>query len=760
MRRYSISLFSIGFLLIGVILMPVVLLAQTDSNKKTFNAPHRSGQVLVKLWGKAETIKILVPNEADVVSIAADYAKRLEVEYAEPNYLMQASAFDPNDVYYPEQWYLRQIAAPLAWEMTTGAPDVVVAVLDTGVDINHADLRANIWTNAGEVVDNKIDDDGNGFIDDVHGWDFIDYSNDPRPDATPPYSRTYLNHGTVVAGVVGAAGNNVEGVAGVAWRTRLMPLRVLNSLGQGDVDQVAQAVDYAVANHATIINMSFVGSGYSQRLYDALRRAAQANVIIVAAAGNINESIDGLGDLDQHFLYPICYDAADVGNNGNWIIGVTATDTLDQRAGFANVGKRCVDLSAPGFSFFGTQVFDLNNRLPDAYGGGWSGTSVATPVVAGVAALVKAFQPSLSAAQVGSVLLSSADSIDAGNRGYVGRLGSGRVNANRALTGATTPGQEPPREPTTLGGRIITAPASFGSNEIKLFSSTGQVRSLWRPFGRTYAGATVAVSEDQRRAPPGNSVRASAIVRGEQRVVVGEGTGGQGRIQLFSTSGTVLASWLAFDKPFRGGVQVTAGNIFTEGESAVVAVPLSGGGPLVRIFDEGGKKVNQFFAYDKKLRGGFSVTTADLDGNGQAEIIVSSTTLRLPIRAFSGNGKLLAEWQPYGSAQGMAVAAADVDGDGKSEVLVSSANRLQPVIIITGTGRELRRFYPFGSKFTGLVNVAGGDLDGDGRDEIVVSVLRGFSPQVGIFSGAGKLVGQFYAYARGYYGGVRVTVLR
>lgn len=758
MRRYGTILLLVCSLLLAG--HPVEVSLAVSGAKNTGIAPHRPGEVLVKLKGQSETFKIHVPVDSDVAQVAADYAKRAEVEYAEPNYLMQASAFDPNDVYYPEQWYLRQIAAPQAWEVTTGAPDVIVAVLDTGVDINHPDLRANIWTNAAEIPNNNLDDDGNGFVDDVHGWDFVDYSNDPRPDATPPYSRTSLNHGTVVAGVVGAVGNNIEGVAGVAWRTRLMPIRVLNSQGQGDVDQVAQAVDYATTNHATIINMSFVGSGYSQRLYDALRRAAQSGVIIIAAAGNTNESVNGQGDLDQNFLYPICYDAADVGNNGNWIIGVTATDTLDQRAGFGNFGKRCVDLSAPGASFFGTQVYDIANNLPDAYGGGWSGTSVAAPVVAGVAALVKAAQPTLTADQVSSVLLSSADNIDAGNRAYAGRLGTGRVNASRALTGAATPGKTPPREPTTFGGRIVTAPATVSNNEVKVFSSTGQVRSLWRPFGRTSPGATLAVSEERRRTPNGSSVRASALIRGEQHIIVGEGFGGQGRVQVFTTTGTPLSSWLAFDKPLRGGVSVAAGNVQAEGESAVVVVPLSGGGPLVRVFNEGGKVLHQFFAYDQKLRGGFSVTTADLDGNGVAEIIVSSTTLSLPIRVFSSSGKLLEQWQPYGAAQGTAVASADLDGDGQSEVLVSSTARPQPVLVLNRAGRELRRFFPLGTRFAGILSVAGGDLDGDGREEIVVSPLRGGGPQISVFDGAAKLVGQFLAYPRGYYGGVRLTVLR
>src|SRR3989338_10514821 len=227
-----------AWIIVGGLLAPhfLILPYAVASSGASSVSQYRPGEVLVKLKDNRGVLKFNFSKDASVAHIAASYSKNPAVEYAEPNYVYSLSAFEPNDVYYPQQWHLRQIGAPLAWEVTTGLPDVVVAVLDSGVDVNHPDLKQNIWTNPSEIAGDGVDNDNNGYTDDAQGWDFVDSSNDPRPDATPPYSRTALHHGTVVAGLIAAVGNNVEGVAGVAWRTRIMPLRVLDRQGQGDVE--------------------------------------------------------------------------------------------------------------------------------------------------------------------------------------------------------------------------------------------------------------------------------------------------------------------------------------------------------------------------------------------------------------------------------------------------------------------------------------------------------------------------------------------
>src|SRR3989344_4367464 len=304
------SLLLVGVMGVGDQIRAASLNHRSDTNFKI-------GEILVKFKSVAEPIILKIDEEGDPMALAKEISERPDIDYAEPNYIYSLAAFDPNDFEYPQQWYLRQIGMPLAWEKSTGSPEIIVAVLDTGVDINHPDLMNNIWRNPGEVESDNIDNDKNGFTDDIHGWDFIDWSNDPRPDATPPYSRTALHHGTVVAGLIAAIGNNVEGVAGVAWRTRIMSLRVLDRQGQGDVENVARAVEYATNNGASIINLSFVGNGASQRLEAALARAYAAGVLVVVAAGNADNA-SGI-NLDDSPRYPACYDA---NSRANWILGV------------------------------------------------------------------------------------------------------------------------------------------------------------------------------------------------------------------------------------------------------------------------------------------------------------------------------------------------------------------------------------------------------------------------------------------------------
>ncbi|PJE75864.1 hypothetical protein COV04_02880 [Candidatus Uhrbacteria bacterium CG10_big_fil_rev_8_21_14_0_10_48_11] len=667
------------------------------------------------------------------------------------------AAFDPNDIHYPQQWYLQQIGAPNAWETTTGGPDVVVAVLDTGVDIYHPDLRNNILTNPGEIEHDGKDNDGNGYVDDVHGWDFVTNSPDPRPDATPPFSLTALNHGTVVSGIIAAEGNNVEGIAGVTWHTRIMPLRVLDSKGEGDVNIVADAVDYAVNNGANVINLSFVGPGYSNRLYASLKRAYDAGVLVVVAAGN-NNGTDC--DLDADQRYPVCFDS---GSNENWILGVAATDTLDQKLKSSNYGS-CVDISAPGTLFYSTEVYDLAKGLTDAYGGGWSGTSVATPVVSGVAALIKAAHPALTNAQITNVILKSADHISVANRGFNDKLGAGRINASRAILGAASPALTPPVAIASTNGRIVTVAHSGYEPALKLFYNDGGIQYSWPAYDRDFVGGGgIAISENSRLVPEENTLRISAIIRGEQRIVEGEGIGGLGRLRILSTAGSALSQWYAFDRPMRSPINVASGNVFGDGVGSIMVAAAANGGPQIRVFDRGGNVKLQFFAYDKKLRGGFSVATADVNRDGKDEIIVSSTTLKnLPVRVFNDKGYLLDEWYPYPTYRGgVNVAAGDLDGDGRAEIVTAPVAGGGPQVrIFNSSGGVLGQFFVLPEVFRGGVSLSVGDVTSDGKDEIVIAPFSGGGPQVRIFTSRGNVIGQFFAYNENYRGGINVVVLR
>ncbi len=334
----------------------------------------------------------------------------------------------PNDsTYQTEMW--RQINAPEAWDYATGSKRVIVAVIDTGADTWHDDLRANIWQNPYEIPDNGLDDDHNGYVDDVNGWNFIEDNNEVRTSVFDIESdKDAVNHGTIVAGLVGAVGNNGINGLGINWNVSIMPLRAVNSGGSGDVEGVVEAINYAVNNGAAVISLSLViDVDMSGELKNFLYDAYKKGVVIVSAAGNGH--LEGTGDLSKYPLYPVCIDAKD---QENWLIGVSAVDNQDKLSVFANYGKG-VDLLAPGQGVFSTERYSPSYGYAQDFGGGWNGTSFAVPIVAGGVALIKSVRPDLDPKQIIELLLKTADNIDAKNPEYKGLLGYGRLNIGRAV---------------------------------------------------------------------------------------------------------------------------------------------------------------------------------------------------------------------------------------------------------------------------------------------------------------------------------------
>jgi len=245
-----------------------------------------------------------------------------------------ASARTPDDYYFDEQWYLSHIGAQDAWQYSLGMETVSIAIIDSGVDLDHPDLKDNIWRNVDEIAGDGFDNDNNGFVDDVFGWDFVSNDNDPNPDVTGDISLLGANHGTISAGIASAKGDNGIGIVGMTWQVPIMALRALDSMGTGDPVQVARAVDYAVANGAKVINLSFVGPTYSSRLENSLRNAYEHGVFVVAAAGNAPEGGSAV-NLDVNPRYPVCFDRD---SNENFVYGVAATDSIDRKATFSNYG--------------------------------------------------------------------------------------------------------------------------------------------------------------------------------------------------------------------------------------------------------------------------------------------------------------------------------------------------------------------------------------------------------------------------------------
>lgn len=343
---------------------------------------------------------------------------------------LPASAKEPSDPRYASQAAMwRQINAPAAWDVSIGSDEVVVAMIDTGPDTKHPDLADNIWINKDEIPGNGEDDDNNGYIDDVNGWNFVENNNNPRPKVVlgSDDDEEAVNHGTLVAGLVGALGDNGRNGVGLNWKIKIMPLRAMNNLGSGSYSDIVKAINYAIANGASVISLSVVGENTDAEVKTALRRAYDKGVVVVAAAGN--EGKYNEGDLDSFPLYPICLDR---GDKENWLLGVTAVDATDRLASFAGYGS-CVDLAAPGKNIFSIQYFDPFAGYLEDFDGAWQGTSFAAPLVAGAAALVKSVNPEWQAPEIIKALLSAADGLESLNPFFIGRLGYGRLNVGRAV---------------------------------------------------------------------------------------------------------------------------------------------------------------------------------------------------------------------------------------------------------------------------------------------------------------------------------------
>jgi len=332
-----------------------------------------------------DTYLLELSDDAGVLDAVAQLSARADVVYAQPNYVYHAAA-TPNDTRFGENWGLNNtgqliqgspgtldadIDAPEAWDQTTGSRNVVVAVIDTGITYNHPDLQANIWTNAGEIPGNNVDDDGNGYVDDVHGYDFVDDDGDPLD---------YNDHGTHVAGTIGAEGNNAKGVTGVNWQVRMMAVRGLDAYGNGTSAGLADGIFYACDNGAHITNSSWGSSGADPAIFVEFASCPQA--LHVVAAGNSGLNLDVSGS-----SFPCEFGGPDnpLGAALPSIVCVASTTNTDGRSGFSNYGTRSVHLGAPGSSILSSvpsfsQVGSTETFDPTAVG--W--TAVESPAWARV----------------------------------------------------------------------------------------------------------------------------------------------------------------------------------------------------------------------------------------------------------------------------------------------------------------------------------------------------------------------------------------
>ncbi len=385
------------------------LIMNSQDLEKSLNAKIKS------MIHGTQFVVVKMPLVQTLESSIAQISKNSFVEYAEPNFIYKTQS-TPNDPLFKDLWGMKNttnsgidISAEAAWNIATDSRDIVVAVIDTGIDHNHPDLKSNMWVNQKEQDGvSGVDDDGNGIIDDIHGANFT--TGDGNGNSFDDHS-----HGTHCAGTIGGSGNNGVGVAGVAWKTKLMGVKFLSSSGSGTLEGAVKAIKYAVDNGANVLSNSWGGGGYSEALKEVIEYSAQKGTIFIAAAGNSSANNDSTD------AYPANYDVPNV-------MSVAAVSSSGSLASFSSYGKRKVHLAAPGVNVLSTVP---NNKYAQ-----FSGTSMATPHVSGVAALVWGNEPELTAVELKERLVKTVSPLASVKSKTIS---GGMVNAYNALSNIVAP---------------------------------------------------------------------------------------------------------------------------------------------------------------------------------------------------------------------------------------------------------------------------------------------------------------------------------
>jgi len=736
-KKYHQKSFIFYLIIFGFIVFFSLLCSGKNNILKAEKESYVSGELLVQLKSNNRIYKILYPDKPDIKEIQKILLKSPDIKYAEPNYIFKIS-YLPNDPYYNQQWYLKKIRVSQAWDMTFGgSEDIIIAVLDTGVDINHPDLKNNIWINKKEIPNDKIDNDNDGYIDDYYGWDFISNSPDVNPKFEGNYNEAAIHHGTLVAGLIAASGDNNKGVIGVAYRAKIMPLRVLNSEGNGTLEAVIKAVNFAVEHKADILNLSFVGPNRSELLAEVLKNAWNNNILIVAAAGN--EAEGRTENLDVAPEYPICLDE---NSSENYIIGVAATDERDKKADFSNFGRRCIDISAPGRRIFGTMVYKKGlEGYNEYYGGFWSGTSLAAPLVSGAAALLKSTNPLITNKKIRDTLLYESDNIDNLNPRYAGKLGKGRLNVYKAVKKIYL---ELVKTPQTK--YIITGAGPGGGPHVKVVKTNGLAISSFMAYDPRFRGGVRVTSGD-------------VDGDGKEEIITVPASSGGSHIRIFNFNGKLKYHFFAFEKSWRGGLYVASCDLNNDRKAEII-IGKNKGLPYVYIFDHLGHLKEKFLVYAKNFRGPVKVACGDVDGDKINEIIVGAGKGGGPhVRIFTPKGNLKSHFFAFLERfrGGINIAVGDINGDKKDEIVTAIASEASPYVrVFDYFGFLKMQFLAFDRNFYHGVNLGIGDLNDDGKEEIIVGAGKGGGPHVRIFDSRGEPRSQFFAYVRWFFGGVNV----
>ena len=697
----------------------------------------------------------LLKTTDKVKSICARLNEDSEVEYAQPNYIYRTCS-DPNDPEFPDQYAHQLIQMSDAWDISTGSRDVVVAVTDTGVDVNHPDLKDNIWMNPGEIPENGIDDDENGFIDDIHGWNFENDSNEVTPEGDDWWD--IGGHGTQVAGVIAAVGDNGIGVSGINWQCSIMVLRLSIEITS---EEIASALDYAGANGADVLNMSFgadeFGPDGDPIVKEAIDKAFAAGILLTASAGNEDTTKP---------LYPAAYYN---------VMAVASTNGEDIKTGHSSFGT-WVDITAPGTDIVTT---DLEGEYIAT-----AGTSFSSPYVGAVGALVMSHRPELTNVEVRAILENTTDPVYYGDIDPIqGYIGTGRVNAYEALMAAdqrqplgeivaprqeeifASDGNDIPLvlfvhgdsyrlEYTQYGNedwQLIDENSPFpdpngfvnlsfanpggGVFELRLSVDTeGTTHTDRKTFGLEYAPNIEPwpLPEDAEEADEwylGSPLCLDVDGDGRNEIVQAsmiwdeDSYWSEGSITIWKEDGTTLPNWPMAEESNLWGLTASGmavGDIDGDGDYEIVVVD-DYMVMATALHVESGQMVegdwplevgDYWYAY---IIG--SPILADLDGDGDSEIIVAldeESRESDGLYAIQGDGTFL--WQRRYTSEGP-MSVADFDGDGDVEITLCGygpgITRVY-TFVLDHQGQQIERWRGGSRRGTAIV-----DLDGDGEFELV-----------------------------------------
>jgi len=630
---------------------------------------------------------------------------------------------DPNVL----QWSFNDIKAYDAWDIATGSREVVVALIDNGFDTFHPDLIDNIWKNIKEIPGNNLDDDNNGYVDDVYGWNFVeaDYNkdglidenekkgnNDPRPDAdiATKYEKDegYINHGTLVAGLIGAVGDNNLAGAGLNWAVKLMNIKAVATAGNGStMKPVSEAIHYAVDNGADIINISMVGDP-DPELKLAVKYAYENGVAVFAAAGN------SMSDLNLFPVYPACADAFET---VEMIIGVSAINEDHRLARFSNSGSSCVDITAPGVNVSSTVRFSPTNNLISNYEGGFNGTSFASPLVAGTAALLKSIHPEWGPKEIYRILLKSVHhtpSLD--ETGYAELFGAGLLQTGKAVEQAS----EILRTAKYLKNifyinneKIVNYNIRINkTNEEKNVKLKGfeQIKSFLQDGRVVYVGL-------QKKDKKNNEVL------------------------ILDNNYNVVNRWSVSAK---GEMDLAVGKLAGQKDFNIFISPKYADKNVVRIFEVNGKEVNKY-DLPKKHNGVLLSLVYNPNTKEVEPVALYSENGQVAVHHFN-NRLILMDFFPVFIQKPVVIGTADLNGDGLSGYAVGDSNN--EIYYYSNSGTLLRQFFAYDPNNKGKLQVEAGDFDNDGKDDVIFYLKNTKNPVV-IYNGNARRIYQVQPFELG-----------